>query len=119
MQTHRALLGTGLRGRVRLRVDGDLRTGRDVVVAALLGADEFAFGTGVLLASGCVMARVCPQNKCPVGIATQQEHLRTRYAGEPAHIVNYFSFVADETRELLARIGCRSLDEAVGKDRSS
>ncbi len=114
-ETHRALLDTGLRGRVRLRVDGDLRTGRDVVVAALLGADEFAFGTGVLLASGCVMARVCHQNKCPVGIATQQEHLRARYAGEPAHIVNYFSFVADETRALLARIGCRSLDEAVGR----
>ena len=114
-ETHRALLETGWRRRVRLRVDGDLRTGRDVVVAALLGADEFAFGTGVLLASGCVMARVCHQNKCPVGIATQQEHLRRRFAGEPAHIVNYFAFVADETRALLARLGCRTLGEAVGR----
>ena len=112
---HRTLVETGLRERVRLRVDGDLRTGRDVVVAALLGADEFAFGTAVLLASGCVMARVCHQNKCPVGIATQQEELRLRYAGEPAHVVNYFRFVADEVRELLAGLGCASLQEAVGR----
>ena len=114
-EVHRALVAAGFREHVRLRVDGDLRNGHDVVVAAALGADEFAFGTAVLLAEGCVMARVCHQNKCPVGVATQDPELRKRFAGRPEHIVNYFTFVAEEVRELLAGLGLRSLDELVGR----
>ena len=114
-EAQQTLLETGLRDRVRLRVDGDLRTGRDVLIAALLGADEFAFGTAVLLACGCVMARLCHENNCPVGIATQRDELRARFAGTPDHIENYFHFVAGEVRELLARLGCRTLAEAVGR----
>ena len=114
-EVHRALVAAGFREHVRLRVDGDLRTGHDVVVAAALGADEFAFGTAVLLAEGCVMARVCHQNKCPVGVATQDPELRKRFGGKPEHIVNYFRFVAEEVRGLLAGLGLRSLDELVGR----
>ena len=114
-EVHRALLGAGFREHVRLRVDGDLRTGHDVIVAAALGADEFAFGTAVLLAEGCVMARVCHQNKCPVGVATQDPALRRRFAGRPEHVVNYFTFVAEEVRGLLASLGLRALDELVGR----
>ena len=114
-EVHRALVVAGFREHVRLRVDGDLRTGHDVVVAAALGADEFAFGTAVLLAEGCVMARVCHQNRCPVGVATQDPELRKRFTGRPEHIVNYFTFVAEEVRELLAGLGLRSLDELVGR----
>ena len=95
---HRTLIGSGLRERVRLRVDGDLRTGRDVVLAALLGAEEYGFGTAALMAEGCVMARVCHTDQCPVGIATQREELRARFGGEPQHLVNYFTFVAEEVR---------------------
>jgi glutamate synthase (ferredoxin) len=113
-EVHRALVAAGFREHVTLRVDGDLRTGHDVVVAAALGADEFAFGTAVLLAEGCVMARVCHQNKCPVGVATQDPELRRRFGGRPEHIVNYFTFVAEEVRTLLAGLGLRSLDEIVG-----
>jgi len=113
-ETHRALIAGGFRERVRLRVDGDLRTGYDVLVAAILGADEFAFGTAVLLAEGCVMARVCHLNTCPVGIATQRDDLRQRFAGEPGHVVNYFTFVAEEVRTLLAGLGFTSLEDAVG-----
>ena len=114
-EVHRALVAAGFREHVTLRVDGDLRSGHDVVVAAALGADEFAFGTAVLLAEGCVMARVCHQNKCPVGVATQDPELRKKFGGRPEHIVNYFTFVADEVRELLASLGLRSLDELVGR----
>jgi glutamate synthase (ferredoxin) len=114
-EVHRALVVARFREHVRLRVDGDLRTGHDVVVAAALGADEFAFGTAVLLAEGCVMARVCHENRCPVGVATQDPELRQRFAGRPEHIVNYFTFVAEEVRELLAGLGLRSLDELVGR----
>jgi glutamate synthase (ferredoxin) len=114
-EVHRALVAAGFREHVRLRVDGDLRTGHDVVVAAALGADEFAFGTAVLLAEGCVMARVCHQNRCPVGVATQDPELRKRFGGRPEHIVNYFTFVAEEVRELLAGLGLCSLDELVGR----
>ena len=117
-EVHRALVAAGFREHVRLRVDGDLRTGHDVVVAAALGADEFAFGTAVLLAEGCVMARVCHQNKCPVGVATQDPELRKRFGGRPEHIVNYFTFVAEEVRELLAGLGLRSLGELVGPERT-
>jgi glutamate synthase (ferredoxin) len=114
-EVHRALVAAGFREHVLLRVDGDLRTGHDVVVAAALGADEFAFGTAVLLAEGCVMARVCHQNRCPVGVATQDPELRQRFGGRPEHIVNYFTFVAEEVRELLAGLGLRALDELVGR----
>ncbi len=114
-EVHRALVAAGFREHVRLRVDGDLRTGHDVVVAAALGADEFAFGTAVLLAEGCVMARVCHQNKCPVGVATQDPELRLRFGGRPEHVVNYFTFVAEEVRELLAGLGLRALGELVGR----
>ena len=114
-EVHHALAGAGFREHVRLRVDGDLRTGHDVVVAAALGADEFAFGTAVLLAEGCVMARVCHQNKCPVGVATQDPELRKKFGGKPEHIVNYFTFVAEEVRELLAGLGLRSVEELVGR----
>ncbi len=114
-EVHRALIAAGFREHVRLRVDGDLRTGHDVVVAAALGADEFAFGTAVLLAEGCVMARVCHQNKCPVGVATQDPELRKRFGGRPEHIVNYFTFVAEEVRELLAGLGLHSLGDLVGR----
>jgi len=112
---HRTLAASDLRERVRLRVDGDLRTGRDVVLAALLGAEEYAFGTAALMAEGCVMARVCHTDQCPVGIATQREELRARFSGEPQHIVNYFTFVAEEVRAHLARMGYRTLAEIVGR----
>ncbi len=114
-EVHRALVGAGFREHVTLRVDGDLRTGHDVVVAAALGADEFAFGTAVLLAEGCVMARVCHQNRCPVGVATQDPELRKKFGGRPEHIVNYFTFVAEEVRGLLVGLGLRSLGELVGR----
>jgi len=112
---HRTLTASGLRERVHLRVDGDLRTGRDVVLAALLGADEYAFGTAALMAEGCVMARVCHTDRCPVGIATQREELRARFNGEPQHLVNFFTFVAEEVRAHLARLGYRTLAEIVGR----
>jgi len=114
-EAHRTLTSSDLRERVRLRVDGDLRTGRDVLLAALLGAEEFGFGTAALMAEGCVMARVCHTDRCPVGIATQREELRARFGGEPQHLVNYFTFVAEEVRTLLARLGYRSLAEIVGR----
>ena len=90
---------------MRLQVDGGLRTGRDVLVGALLGAEEFAFSTAPLVAAGCVMMRVCHLNTCPVGIATQDPELRRRFAGTPEHVVRYFLFVAEEVRELLAELG--------------
>jgi len=111
---HCTLLRCGLRRRVRLRADGGFKFGRDVVVAALLGADEFGFGTAALLALGCVMARQCHLNTCPVGIATQDEKLRARFAGEPEMVENYFRSVAAEVRELLASMGAHSIDEIVG-----
>ena len=100
---------------MRLRVDGGLKTGRDVVVAALLGADEFAFGTALLLAQGCLMVRSCHLDTCPVGIATQRPELRAKFAGTPEMVQAYLLFVAEEVRRLLASLGLRSLDEAVGR----
>ena len=97
----------GLRGRVRLQVDGQLKTGRDVVIAALLGAEEFGFATAPLIVEGCVMMRKCHLNTCPVGIATQDPMLREKFTGRPEHLVNYFFFVADEVREIMARLGFR------------
>jgi glutamate synthase domain-containing protein 2/glutamate synthase domain-containing protein 1/glutamate synthase domain-containing protein 3 len=111
---HSALVRSGFRERVRLRVDGGFKFGRDVVIAALLGADEFGFGTATLLAIGCVMARQCHLNTCPVGIATQDEKLRTRFTGNPEMVMAYFRGVAGEVRERMAALGIRSLAEVVG-----
>jgi len=112
---HNLLIQAGLRQNVRLRVDGGFKFARDVVMAALLGADEYGFGTAALLAMGCVMARQCHLNTCPVGIATQDETLRTRFAGRPEMVKNYFKAVATETRALMARLGVRSLKEIIGR----
>ena len=114
-ETQQALVANGLRGRVRVRVDGGFKTGRDVVVAALLGADEFSFGTSLLLAEGCLMVRSCHLDTCPVGIASQRPELRAKYAGTPEMVEAYLRFVALEVREHLARLGLRTLDEAVGR----
>ena len=111
---HCALVRTGLRGRVRLRVDGGFKFARDVIVGALLGAEEFGFGTAALLAIGCVMARQCHLNTCPVGIATQDEKLRARFTGNPEMVESYFRALAREVRELLAGMGASSIDEIVG-----
>jgi glutamate synthase domain-containing protein 2/glutamate synthase domain-containing protein 1/glutamate synthase domain-containing protein 3 len=113
---HRTLINAGLRQRVRLRVDGGLKFARDVVIAALLGADEFGFGTAALLAIGCVMARQCHLNTCPAGIATQDEALRTRFSGSPEMVIAYFQAMASEVRVLLATLlGARNIDEIVGR----
>jgi glutamate synthase (ferredoxin) len=114
-ETQQVLSGEGLRGRVRLRVDGGLKTGRDVLVAALLGADEFSFGTAALLAEGCIMVRTCHLDTCPVGIATQRPELRARFAGTPEMVAGYLTAVAEHVRRLLASLGLRSLDDAVGR----
>jgi glutamate synthase (ferredoxin) len=111
---HAALVRAGLRRRVRLRVDGGLKFGRDVIVGALLGADEFGFGTAALLALGCVMARQCHLNTCPVGIATQDDKLRMRFTGKPEMVEDYFRAVAAEVRQLLAVMGARSIDAIIG-----
>ena len=113
---HEMLTRTGLRSRVTLRVDGGLKFARDVVLAAILGADEFGFGTASLLAIGCVMARQCHLNTCPVGIATQDEALRTRFAGKPEMVISFFRALAHEVREWLSRFGVRSLSELVGDE---
>ena len=112
---HRTLVDAGLRGQVRLRVDGGLKFARDVVIAALLGADEFGFGTTALLAIGCVMARQCHLNTCPVGIATQDETLRSRFTGKPEMVMAYFQALAAEVRALLARLGAGTLEQIVGR----
>src|SRR6266487_2119658 len=114
-ETQQTLVINGLRGRVRLQTDGQLKTGRDVVVAALLGADEFGFSTAPLIVEGCVMMRKCHLNTCPVGIATQDPELRAKFSGQPEHVVNYFFFVAEEVRELMARLGFRTMDEMIGR----
>jgi len=114
-EAQQVLVANRLRERVGLRTDGGLRSGRDVVVAALLGAEEFGFGTGLLVALGCDMARQCHLNTCPTGIATQREDLRAKFEGRPEHVVNHLFFIAEEAREHLARLGARSLDEVVGR----
>lgn len=114
-QAQQTLLQNGLRDRVVVQCDGGLRTGRDVVIAALLGAEEFGFATAPLIAAGCVMMRVCHLDTCPVGIATQNPQLRERYTGTVAAIVAFFEFIADEVRELLAQLGCATLADAVGQ----
>ncbi len=114
-ETQQALVANGLRGRVRLRVDGGFKTGRDVVLAALLGADEVSFGTALLLAEGCLMVRTCHMDTCPVGIATQQPELRAKFAATPEMLEAYLRFVAEEVRRDLASLGLRSFQEAVGR----
>jgi glutamate synthase (NADPH/NADH) large chain/glutamate synthase (ferredoxin) len=114
-ETHQALTAGGLRSRARLRVDGGMKSGRDVVVAALLGAEEFDFGTAALIALGCVMARQCHMNTCPVGIATQDPELRKKFRGTPEQLASYLRAVAEQARHLLAQLGCRTLDAAVGR----
>jgi glutamate synthase (NADPH/NADH) large chain len=113
-ETQQTLLLQGLRDRVTVQVDGQLKTGRDVVVAALLGAEEFGFATAPLIVEGCVMMRVCHLDTCPVGIATQNPALRKRYTGKPEFVENFFAFLAEEVREYLAQLGFRTLDEAIG-----
>ncbi|MBN3928417.1 glutamate synthase large subunit [Streptomyces verrucosisporus] len=113
-ETQQTLLLNGLRDRIVVQTDGQLKTGRDVVIAALLGAEEYGFATAPLVVSGCVMMRVCHLDTCPVGIATQNPVLRSRYSGKADHVVNFFEFIAEEVRELLAELGFRSLDEAIG-----
>jgi len=114
-EVQRTLRESGLRGRVRLRVDGGFKTGHDVVLAALLGADEYAFGTAALFAEGCIMARACHRDTCPVGVATQRLDLREKFAGTPDTVAAYLVMVAEEVRELLAAAGFRSIDEAIGR----
>jgi glutamate synthase (NADPH/NADH) large chain len=114
-EAHQVLSLNGLRGHVRLRTDGGLRTGRDIVVAAMLGAEEFGIGTASLIAVGCLMVRQCHSNTCPVGVCVQDERLRAMFTGTPEKVVRLFSFIAEETREVLASMGLRSLDEAVGR----
>ena len=114
-ETHQTLVLNGLRSRVALQVDGGLRTGRDVIIGALLGADEFGFSTAPLIAAGCLMMRKCHLNTCPVGVATQDPVLRKRFKGTPEHVINFFFYVADEVRQLLADMGYRNLDEIIGQ----
>ncbi len=114
-ETQQTLLLNDLRSRIVVQTDGQLKTGRDVVIAAMLGADEMGFSTGPLIATGCIMMRACHLNTCPVGIATQDPVLRKRFKGTPEHVVNFFFFVAEEVREILASVGLRSLDEAIGR----
>ena len=114
-ETHQTLVRNHLRGRIAVQVDGGLRTGRDIVIGALLGADEFGFGTGALIAAGCVMMRKCHLNTCPVGVATQDPELRKRFPGQPAHVINFFTFLVQEVRELMAQLGFRTFDEMIGR----
>ncbi|HYU11238.1 MAG TPA: glutamate synthase-related protein, partial [Stellaceae bacterium] len=114
-ETHQTLVANRLRGRIAVQVDGGIRTGRDVVIGAMLGADEFGFSTAPLIAAGCIMMRVCHLNTCPVGVATQDPVLRKRFKGTPEHVINYFFFVAEEVRELMAEMGYRSFDEMIGQ----
>ncbi|MEN6542724.1 glutamate synthase large subunit [Parvibaculum sp.] len=114
-ETHQTLVLNRLRSRITVQVDGGLRTGRDVVIGALLGADEFGFATAPLIAAGCIMMRKCHLNTCPVGVATQDPELRKRFVGAPEHVINYFFFVAEEVREYMASLGYRSFNEMIGQ----
>jgi glutamate synthase (NADPH/NADH) large chain len=114
-ETQQTLVLNGLRGRIRLQADGQMKTGRDVVIGALLGADEFGFATAPLVVEGCIMMRKCHLNTCPVGVATQDPVLRAKFSGKPEYVVNFFFFIAEEVREIMAQLGIRSFDELVGR----
>jgi glutamate synthase (NADPH/NADH) large chain/glutamate synthase (ferredoxin) len=114
-EAHQVLMMNGLRGRVTLRTDGGMKTGRDIIIAALLGAEEFNFGTAALIAGGCAMFRVCHLNTCPVGVATQREDLRAKFRGKPENIINFFNAVAEDVRHYLAKLGARNINEIVGR----
>ncbi|QCS48219.1 glutamate synthase large subunit [Picosynechococcus sp. PCC 11901] len=114
-EVHKTLMDNQLRDRVILRADGGLKTGWDVIMAALMGAEEYGFGSIAMIAEGCIMARVCHTNQCPVGVATQQQRLRDRFKGIPEHVVNFFYFIAEEIRAILAKLGYRSLNEIIGR----
>ncbi|MED5622205.1 glutamate synthase-related protein [Ideonella sp. BN130291] len=114
-ETQQTLVLNRLRSRIRVQADGQMKTGRDVVIGALLGADEFGFATAPLVAEGCIMMRKCHLNTCPVGVATQDPVLRARFQGKPEHVVNYFFFVAEEARQIMAQLGVRSFDELIGR----
>src|SRR5687767_644457 len=114
-ETQQILVMNDLRGRVTVQTDGQIKTGRDVAIAALLGAEEVGFSTAPLIASGCIMMRVCHLNTCPVGVATQDPELRKKFAGKPEHVINFFFFIAEEVREIMAQLGFRTMDEMVGQ----
>ena len=114
-EANQVLTLNGLRHRVKLRTDGGLKTGRDIVIAAILGAEEFGIGTLSLVAMGCIMVRQCHSNTCPVGVCVQDERLRAKFTGTPEKVINLMTFIAEEVREILARLGCRSLDEVIGR----
>ncbi|MFB6307768.1 MAG: glutamate synthase-related protein, partial [Haloarculaceae archaeon] len=114
-EANQMLRATGLRSRITVTTDGGMKTGRDVAVAALLGAEGYIFGTASMVTSGCVMARQCHENTCPVGVATQNESLRERFPGQPQHVINYMTFIAQELREIMAELGFETLDEMIGR----
>ncbi|MGH8328687.1 MAG: glutamate synthase-related protein, partial [Steroidobacteraceae bacterium] len=114
-ETHQTLVLNNLRSRIAVEADGQLKTGRDVAIAALLGAEEFGFATGPLVAVGCIMMRVCHLNTCPVGIATQNPKLRDRFTGKPEHVINFMRFIAQDMREIMAQLGFRTVEEMVGR----
>ncbi|HMU56527.1 MAG TPA: glutamate synthase-related protein, partial [Nitrospira sp.] len=114
-ETHQTLVLNDLRGRIRVETDGQMKTGRDVAIATLLGAEEYGFATAPLIVEGCIMMRKCHLNTCPVGIATQDPELRKKFNGKPEHIVNYLFFVAEEARQLMAKLGFRTINEMVGR----
>ena len=114
-ETHQTLIMNGLRNKVRIETDGKLMSGRDVAMAALLGAEEFGFATAPLVTMGCVMMRVCNLDTCPVGVATQNPELRKRFRGKPEYVVNFMRFIAQELREYMAKLGVRTVDELVGR----
>jgi glutamate synthase (NADPH/NADH) large chain len=114
-ETHQTLVMNDLRSRVVIQTDGQLKTGRDVVIAAILGAEEFGFATSALITQGCIMMRKCQKNTCPVGVATQDERLRAKFTGKPEHLIHFFTFIAEEARELMAELGVKSIDELIGR----
>jgi glutamate synthase (NADPH/NADH) len=114
-ETHQTLVANDLRGRTTIQTDGQMKTGRDIMVAALLGAEEFGFSTAPLITLGCIMMRKCHKNTCPVGIATQDPVLRAKFAGQPEHVINFFFMVAEEAREIMASLGIRKMDDLIGR----
>src|SRR5437867_7100746 len=114
-ETQQTMVLNRLRGRIRVQADGQMKTGRDVVIGALLGADEFGFATAPLVVEGCIMMRKCHLNTCPVGVATQDPVLRQKFSGKPEYVVNFFFYIAEEVREIMAELGFRTIDEMVGR----